>query len=209
MKTKKVCVVCKSEFIPIRKTTKFCSLSCFNVDRVKWKNDIILTPNFGEHIIILTQNKHAVIDEADKHLDKFNWVAIKTKTKFYAVRYEGKKRIYLHQEIMNFPDSFIDHKNGDSLDNRRLNLVISNPKNNMRNIKKLNGCLSNYKGVQPNGSGFVVRITRNYKIFYVGTFKNEVEAARAYDNKIRELDVGNLIFVNFPVAGEYSVLVNQ
>ena len=58
---------------------------------------------------------------------------------------------------------------------------------------------SQYKGVTREGKRWVARLTVNRHQFNLGTFKTEVDAAKEYDKKVRELCNGNA-FLNFPNA---------
>ncbi|KKM22422.1 hypothetical protein LCGC14_1625440, partial [marine sediment metagenome] len=44
---------------------------------------------------------------------------------------------------------------------------------------------------------FQAKITRNAKNYFLGRFDNEIEAAKAYDAKAREL-FGEFALLNFP-----------
>lgn len=68
------------------------------------------------------------------------------------VYYKGKSRgVYLHRVITNaYKGKMVDHKNGDTLDNRKCNLRLVSPKGNAQNraISSLN--TSGYRGVSYN-----------------------------------------------------------
>jgi len=87
--------------------------------------------------IQLTQNQFALVDDEDfERINSLKWYASKqgTHEKFYAVRCTDKKRkgfpreykkFWMHREIMNCPAGmYVDHINGDGLDNRKENLRI-------------------------------------------------------------------------------------
>lgn len=59
----------------------------------------------------------------------------------------SKKGIFLHRLIMDCPDSFVDHKNRDTLDNRKTNLRIANFSENSSNAKNRKDNKSGVKGV--------------------------------------------------------------
>lgn len=92
----------------------------------------------------------------------------------------------------------IDHINHDGLDNRFSNLRIATKAENQRN-QRLRGGTSQFKGVDwdKKDGKWRARIKNNENSFHLGLFKNEIEAAQAYDKKARELgwpDSG----LNFP-----------
>jgi hypothetical protein len=81
-------------------------------------------------LIPLSQGKAAIVDEQDfARLSRHKWYFKMSHRKGYAVRNarRGDRRIQIrmHNEIMQPPAGFmVDHRNRDSLDNRRSNLRI-------------------------------------------------------------------------------------
>lgn len=81
-------------------------------------------------------------------LSRYRWTAHKSNSRWYAVRklsIDGKKRIiFMHRHLLNAPPELdVHHINGDSLDNRRSNLVLLSPAHHhlahsVRRISKLN-----------------------------------------------------------------------
>jgi len=57
-----------------------------------------------------------------------------------------KKLIYFHRAALGFPKGLVDHKNGDTLDNRRCNLREVTPTQNIINSDKSRG-VSGRRGV--------------------------------------------------------------
>ena len=95
---------------------------------------------------------------------------------------------------------FVDHINGNRIDNRIENLRWCTKSENNRFSKKRPNTLFEYKGVaHGNGRGkFSAKITYNYKSFHIGTFKTAIEAAKAYNEKAKEL------FGKFALLNELS-----
>lgn len=77
--------------------------------------------------ITLTQNRFAIVDDEDyEWLSQWNWYAQFGHGIYYAVRNDytnGHKQIRMHREIMGrTTGKFIDHRNGNGLDNHKENL---------------------------------------------------------------------------------------
>jgi len=89
--------------------------------------------------IQLTQGKFAIVDDVDfAKANKYKWYATKSSYNWYAARgnrVNGQvKTIYMHRFIMNCPTGMeVDHKNTNSLDNRRENLRNCTRKENLQN----------------------------------------------------------------------------
>jgi hypothetical protein len=93
----------------------------------------------------------------------------------------------------------IDHINRDRQDNRAENLRLATKTQNGHN-KVASRAKSPYVGVtwfKPTGT-WVARITKNKKVYHLGTFRDLKEAAKARDAKAREL-YGDRALLNFPV----------
>ncbi len=160
--------------------------------------------------IELTQGKFAIVDDDNfEELSQFNWYANRKKdNNYFAQRkaiVEGNTKILLmHRVIMGCPDDLqIDHINHDTLDNRKENLrVCSNSSNQMNKRKKRKIASSKYKGVTFCKDGWRIKKWKAYlqfgnKRYSLGYFLTEEEAARAYDNKAKEL-FGEFVYLNFP-----------
>jgi hypothetical protein len=103
----------------------------------------------------------------------------------------------MHREIMHAPDGMVvDHKNRNGIDNRPDNLRVCTPAQNEYN-KAPRGKRSRFKGVYPDGDKWYAMIKHKGETYYLGTFDDEVEAAKARDRKAYELE-GEYAYLNFP-----------
>lgn len=90
----------------------------------------------------------------------------------------------------------VDHRDGNGLNNRRCNIRSATTEENRRNTKKRLGCTSLFKGVYRKPSGrFVVFICIRGKQEYIGSFTNEFEAARTY-NELAKKEFGEFAWLN-------------
>lgn len=141
-------------------------------------------------------NMRAVIDAHNLHwLSSWKWgLAPNGKGTLYVRRkqwIDGKQKIiYLHRQIMGFPDGFqIDHADCNTLNNTENNLRICTPSQNGGNQRqRKNNKISRFKGVNLNctGSRWVAGIRHNKKDYFLGSFATEKEAAVAYDVAARK-----------------------
>lgn len=111
----------------------------------------------------------------------------------------GRKiTIGMHRIIMNAPNGMeVDHINGNPLDNRKCNLRICTHEQNSRNKKMHTNKNGQYKGTTPHGKHWRATIRHNKSDLHLGTFKTEIEAAKAYDTAAR-LYYGEFAQLNFP-----------
>jgi len=152
--------------------------------------------------IPLTQGKFALVDSADYYdLIKYRWFAESSGKTFYAIRsLPHQKKIKMHRHITNAPaDLVVDHIDHNGLNNCRSNLRLCTRAQNIRNAPLRNSGTSKYKGVSwfANGKKWVATIRSNNKRHHIGYFDNEITAAKAYDEKAKELH-REFACLNFP-----------
>jgi hypothetical protein len=109
-----------------------------------------------------------------------------------------------HQVIAIPPGMFCDHINHNGLDNRKANLRPATHTQNVWNRRKFKPhSRSKYKGVDKANDmkRWRARIRVNGKRIYLGSFKTELAAAKAYDQAARKYH-GDFAAVNFPEKRE-------
>jgi len=148
--------------------------------------------------LTLTKGKVAIVDASDyENLNKYKWTALKTPfNTFYAVRtVKGKEKnqrrmLYLHRVILDAKKGqFVDHVDGDGLNNTRKNLRLCTHIENSRNKGLTVKNTSGFKGVywyKPLAK-WQSYITNAGKRLHLGYFKDKKEAARSYDEAAKRL----------------------
>ena len=106
-----------------------------------------------------------------------------SKTK-YAIRADLKtdNMVFMHNQIMSFPKMYVDHKNGNGLDNRRINLRLATRRQNSQNSRKRGNTSSKFKGVSfhKQSGKWRSRIIINGTECFLGLFDSEESAAQMY-----------------------------
>jgi hypothetical protein len=119
-----------------------------------------------------------IVDSCDEHLLKSLMFSITVSG--YAINQTDDRTTYLHK-LIHPSNSYVDHINGDKLDNRRSNLRPVTNSQNMMNRGKTCANTSGYKGVFKNRSLWMARIKVDGEPIYLGSFVTKEEAAFKYD----------------------------
>ncbi|AXF52618.1 MAG: HNH endonuclease [Caudoviricetes sp.] len=144
-------------------------------------------------LIPLTQGKFTKVDNEDfERLNNYSW---NYRFSYAANSING----LMHRFIMNCPkDKVVDHINHDTLDNRKCNLRICTQQENSMNKISISDRTSIYKGVffANDRNKWRSKISKSGNVINIGYFSSEVEAAKSYDKKAKEL-FGEFAITNF------------
>jgi hypothetical protein len=150
--------------------------------------------------IPLTKGRYAIIDAADyERVAQYKWCTFGSGERLYACRNCKGKMIFLHRFLTNAPKGkVVDHIDGNGLNDRRENLRVCTHRQNSHNARPF-GKASRFKGVWWNRikKMWEVRIRYRGRSTWIGLFRDEIEAARAYDRKAYEC-FGEYAYLNFP-----------
>lgn len=153
----------------------------------------------GEYAsLYVGHGKFAICDWQDWTLVRGYWWRLsgrrpETTTTQYAQAHSShdtktRKIITMHCLLMRpGPGQYVDHINGDGLDNRRANLRLVTKQQNGWN-QAGHGGTSKYKGVSFRADTGIWRayLTKDGKRRYLGTFADEIDAALAYNSAAKE-----------------------
>ncbi len=139
--------------------------------------------------ISLSRGKVAIVDDADyEWLSAFSWSVVGPSdgTRLYArckIRRNGqRKSVMMHRLIMGEPQSEVDHRDGNKLNNQRSNLRLATHWQNGWNRKVQKNNSSGLKGAffHKSAKRWHSTITVNKKTFRLGWFPSAEEAHNAY-----------------------------
>ncbi|WP_181337101.1 HNH endonuclease [Hyphomicrobium methylovorum] len=172
-----------------------------------WKTNVRAIDCKGNDVLVdLGAHGYAVIDAADRHLvEGWNWsVRISRSGKKYVFRGQStglgrSKKLYLHHVIFGDRGDFVvDHRDGDTLNNRRNNLRLATPSQNARNRQLASNNASGFKGVcfRKDRGTWLASIRCGPHYTKIGTFATAEAAAAAYDREAMRL-FGEFAVLNF------------
>lgn len=131
----------------------------------------------------LAGGKHAIVDVDDfDYLSQWRW---RVKSSGYAVAEIDGKAVRMHRLVNKTPDGLVtDHINGNKLDNRKSNLRTVTQAKNLMNRRGNKISTSPFKGVSwdKGNNRWVAQIKYGGKCRHLGSFKDEISAALAYNS---------------------------
>lgn len=135
--------------------------------------------------ITLTKGYVALVDDEDyEELNKYKWwVYVSVSNKAYAVRQVSRKTIYMHTQISGIKG--IDHIDRNGLNNQKYNFRFATASQQVVNRVVVNK--TGYRGVHKRGNNYVADIKFNKIKKYIGIYKTDLEAAKAYDMEAKKL----------------------
>jgi frataxin-like iron-binding protein CyaY len=134
----------------------------------------------------LTNGGIALIDEEDyERITARKWYRT---PEGYAKATDHTDPRWMHSYVLRTFEE-VDHRDGHKLDNRKQNLRITTRNDNVQNSAKRGiNPTSRYKGVHFNKQTkkWISQICIDYKITHLGSFDDEIDAAKAYDVAVLE-----------------------
>jgi len=137
------------------------------------------------HLFGKYKHQAILVDAEDfAYLRQFNWF----NRNGYAYRWVKGKIIAMHRVIMKAKENqYLDHINGNKLDNRKSNLRFATYQQNLCNRPKQSNNTSGFKGVSWHNQDkkWRVRISVMGKVKHLGLFDNIRVASKVYQEAAR------------------------
>lgn len=141
-----------------------------------------------------------LISDQDEHLVAgHRWCLLSsggcpTAKKFYAVSWKKGRPLLLHRLLLSPPRGFyVDHRNGDGLNNTRENIRLCTPQENAWNSSKNSKSKTVEKHIGYNGKSYTVRIAMGdsekgtRRSLYCKSFRDLRDAIAARDREIARI----------------------
>ena len=144
-------------------------------------------------MLVLDKEDELLLQEYNWYLNGRYWAGTR-----WCKKTKQREKVLLHRLIMGaLPGQQVDHINRDREDNRRCNLRLATPSQNLANQTKKPGATSLYKGVcQPSKRRrWKAGIRGPHGRIHLGSYASEQEAAYVYD-KYAEFIHGEFALTN-------------
>lgn len=161
-------------------------------------NEVMFIQLCGKH----GKGKWAIIDKEDfDKIKDYKWSFDQDSHAVTKTKVPHETSLRMHRLIMDAPKGMVvHHKNHDTLDNRKENLVICTQRQNSKHQFKRKGIHSSqYKGVSwsKTRKKWQCMIKCDYNPITLGLFEIEEDAAKCYDYNAIKL-FGEFALLNFP-----------
>jgi len=152
----------------------------------------------GVRRIPLSQGLFATVDAADyKKISEHKWSVCRQGCKVYAHARINGRIVLMHRFLMRPPKGYqVDHIDGNGLNNSQNNLRVCTPAQNQANQGPRGGS-SRFVGVYRRGDRWRAGIGYRGRWYTLGTYGDEVEAAKARDREAVRVH-GPYAYLNFP-----------
>lgn len=136
----------------------------------------IISKTFGKHFLILDDSDFEKVKQLGG-----KWCVVLKRGRFYAQKRINKKIIEMQRFLTDAKaGQYVDHINGNPLDNRRYNLRICSNGANLRNGRVRPNNTSGITGVHLNKRGkWEAYIKVNYRKIHLGLYTSKKEAKTA------------------------------
>lgn len=136
-------------------------------------------------------SKQVTIDDEDlERVSKFTWCLSRSKRKLYYVKTNANGGMYLHRFLMDAKQGeIIDHKDRNTLNNKKDNLRRCTTSENTTNSLKHKDGTSGFKGVTfcKQTNKYRAKICKDYHIIDLGRYPTAIEASLAYQRAANKL----------------------
>ena len=154
------------------------------IDRQFKKNTYV---DFGEYLKVYDKDQSFLLSKEDEWILNYRYCGIFSDSygaKYVQLKILGK-RVFLHNALMKPKDGqVVDHKNGNTLDNRRLNLRTCSLQDNSKNRKTYTSNRLGVRGVSFNKKEqkYIARIQVDKKPIFLGYFDTLEQASEVRQN---------------------------
>lgn len=169
----------KSFIVIVAICTFLCHWTAFGCGEGVFMKEIFLGGRHGSVV-----GNYAIIDDDDyEKISEYRWTAWRHRNTIYAV--SGGGMIKIHRVILgvDYRNVFVDHIDGNGLNNQKTNLRLCTNKENIRNSKIQTNNTTGFKGVSyhKQTGKYRARIKVSGKEVHIGLYDTSMEAADNYN----------------------------
>lgn len=142
---------------------------------------VINSKTYGRKIYLIDDEDINRLNNFGNGSGKWNVKFNKARGKFYAEKRTSKGLFSMHRFLVNAPKGlYVDHINGNTLDNRKANLRICSNGANIRNSRLSRKNKSGYRGISWDSKtkSWIAQIRVNYKPIWLGRHKSIKNAVK-------------------------------